>query len=83
MLLAGIDKNNMPDTIEDRSIEIRLKRRKDETIKTFRPRKNGQEAELLRLRLEQWATSKVDLAKTKIIDPVFPDGIDGRDADKW
>jgi Protein of unknown function (DUF3631) len=82
MLLAGIDKNNMPDTIEDRSIEIRLKRRRDEKIETFRPRKNGPEAELLRLKLEQWAATALSIAKTKD-DPIFPDGIEGREADKW
>jgi Protein of unknown function (DUF3631) len=82
MLLAGIDKNNMPDTIEDRSIEIRLKRRRDEKIETFRPRKNGPEAELLRHKLEEWAAAAVNIAKAND-DPIFPEGIDGREADKW
>jgi hypothetical protein len=85
MLLAGIDKNTNPDTIEDRAITIRLKRKTSEDsarLEKYRPKKYAQQGVEIRKRLEEWAVSVKELAD-KNNDPIFPKGIDDRDADKW
>lgn len=82
LALAGIDKHNMPDTIADRSIVIRLKRRRDEPVEPFRLRKNSAEGHALRDKLEQWAKSVLDKAKCAA-DINFPVGIEDRNQDIW
>jgi hypothetical protein len=82
MVLAGIDNSRIPDTIVDRSIPIRLKRRLDEKIESYRPKKNEAEGIALRAKIASWAVSVLDKAKG-MTDPIFPEGIEQRNADKW
>jgi hypothetical protein len=83
MMLVGIDKHNMPDTIADRSIAIRLKRRIGaEKVEPYRPRKKAAQGVALRERLEAWASAVSDKAR-EMDDPIFPRGIESRQADKW
>lgn len=83
MMLVGIDKHNMPDTIADRSVPLRLKRRIGaEKVEPYRPRKKAAEGIALRDKLEVWANLVSEKAK-EMDDPVFPDGIEDRQADKW
>jgi hypothetical protein len=79
--LAGIG-DCLPDTILDRSIVLRMRRRApDEHIEPLRYRKVRPEAEKLRAELEEWGDEHVDrLSKA---DPVMPDGIADRPADTW
>ncbi len=79
MVLAGIDRHNMPDTITDRSITIRLKRRRDEKVEPFRLSKNSAEGHELRAKLALWAKSVLDKVKA----PDFPMGIEDRNQDVW
>src|ERR1700674_435281 len=54
VVLAGI--GNLPDTVADRSIPIRMKRRADgESIERFRRRDVEPEAQELRSRISRWA----------------------------
>jgi hypothetical protein len=81
VLLSGIDKQ-IPDTILDRSIIIRMKRRsQNEGIEPYRPRDNEQEGILLREKLTEWAKEVLENAKT--LRPGLPSGIEDRNADKW
>jgi Protein of unknown function (DUF3631) len=80
--LIGIDKGNIPDTVLDRSIQINLKKRlSNEIVEKFRPRKHKERAIELRERLEAWA-AKVLSKAIEMSDPIFPPGIEDREADK-
>jgi hypothetical protein len=81
VVVSGIDNNKMPDTIVDRSIPIRLKRRRDEPIEGYRPRNNEAEGIALRTKIASWAAGIIDRAKA--LKPTFPKGIEQRNADKW
>ena len=85
MLLSGIDKSNMPDTIENRCIQIRLKRKlPGETVKAYRPHKHKPEGDALRAKLDNWIKDNGILDKAKEIkDPKIPPRIENRSADKW
>lgn len=55
-VLAGIDNGRHPDTIRDRSIEIKMRRKKsDEQVKRFRYRTAVNDAAQIRDELEAWA----------------------------
>jgi hypothetical protein len=83
MLIAGIDKHNMPDTITDRSIQVRLKKRLGgEPIAPFRLGKNSAEGHKLRDELAIWANEQLEDAR-KLNEPIFPPGIEDRKADLW
>jgi hypothetical protein len=78
--LAGIGR--LPETIADRSIEIRLKRRsKDEEVQAYRPRNVKTEAEALRRRIAKWASANV--RKLKGAEPEIPDGLSDRAVEGW
>jgi len=81
MLLAGIDNGRLPDTILDRSIAIRLKRRADEKLETFRARTITAEGNALGEKVAAWAKGVFERAKYVV--PSMPDTIKDRDADKW
>jgi hypothetical protein len=78
--LAGI--GDLPDTILDRSVVIRMKRRAPhEIIEPFRIRHAAPAADALRGRLTDWAKNNLDaLAQA---EPTMPDGIADRAADVW
>ena len=82
--LAGI--GSLPDTIEDRSIIFRMKRRlPGVTLRPFRERSVAAAAAPIQERLEQWA----DWADPIVADyvdedyPIMPPSIQDRDADVW
>jgi hypothetical protein len=78
--LAGI--GDLPDTILDRSIVIRMKRRAPhERIEPFRMRQVAPQGDHLRKQLKAWAKANRDaLAEA---EPVMPAGITDRPADVW
>jgi len=78
--LAGI--GSVPDTINDRCIPIRMRRRsKKESVERMRRRLIGPEADMLRRRIEAWAKRNRDLLTAHM--PVMPDGVADRPADVW
>lgn len=78
--LAGI--GQLPDTIHDRSVIVRLRRRRaTETVEPFRWRHHEPEARQLARRLAASATRTLDLIRD--IEPVMPTGIVDRAADVW
>lgn len=78
--LAGI--GSLPDTVEDRSIIIRLRRRgASEHVEDFRRRIIMPEADRLRARLAAWVnTAGGDLGR---FPDNMPDGLSDRAADCW
>jgi Protein of unknown function (DUF3631) len=85
MLLAGIDKDNMPDTIENRCIQIRLRKKlPSEEVASYRPRMHKPYGDELRTRLESWIKEKgISELATEMCNPKMPDSIENRNADKW
>jgi hypothetical protein len=82
VLLSGIDTGRIRDTILDRSIIIRMRRRKStEKVEPYRPRDHDQEGLALRDQLSAWA--KENLERAKDMRPELPPGIVDRDADIW
>jgi hypothetical protein len=76
--LAGI--GELPDTITDRSLPIRMHRRtREEPVERFRERLARPEAELLRARLEAWADLHVDELRDAY--PALPEELDDRGQD--
>jgi len=82
VLIAGIDKHQIPDTVLDRSIIIKMKRRKsDEKVEPYRDIDNGREGSDLKQRLADWAKDVLERAKQH--RPTMPEGIEDRSADRW
>lgn len=78
--LAGI--GNLPDTILDRSVIVRMRRRApDEDVEPYRARTGRPEGEALRERLAEWAESVAD--KVGCPWPDMPKGVADRPADVW
>jgi len=76
--IAGI--GNLPATIRDRSIPIRLKRaRKKDGRQRFRKSKVKPEADQLRQRLEEWAKASVEILREA--QPQLPDELNDRQQD--
>jgi hypothetical protein len=76
--LAGIGK--LPDTIIDRSVPIRLiRRRKEETVERFRERRVSVEATPLSERLAGWASAHLD--ELRRTEPVLPEVLSDRQQD--
>src|SRR5262249_45280758 len=71
-----------PDTVADRAVVIRMKRRtRAEPIERFRRRELVEEAEELRARLAAWAEqAEAGLEQAR---PLLPDELDDRAADAW
>jgi hypothetical protein len=79
-MFAGI--GDLPDTIADRTITIRLQRRtRDEEIERFRRRDVEPEAALLRGRIAEWCEPQLD--ELRRIRPNLPDELDDRAQDCW
>lgn len=78
--LAGL--GDLPDTIMQRSIVIRMRRRApDEYVQPFRYREHAPEGEALRDRLAAWLAAWPDLLEAA--RPEMPDGVTDRPADVW
>lgn len=81
-VLAGIDTGRLPETVEDRSIVLRMKRRQErEPVERLRSRSVRPEAEVLRGALETWAAAV--LAHLREAMPELPDELGDRAADAW
>lgn len=79
-MLAGI--GDLPDTVDDRSIVIRMKRRApDETVDRFRRREVEPIGGALRQQLAAWGGPHV--AELQDAWPHLPDDLDDRAADVW
>jgi hypothetical protein len=78
--IAGIGR--MPDTIEDRAVVLRMRRRKpDERISAFRQRRDNPPLLALRDRLTDWAAdAQLELDGAQ---PMIPPGVEDRAADTW
>ena len=76
--LAGIGR--MPDTIEDRAVIIKMRRRAPhETVAPYRLRRDGPPLRQLKIRLHGWARHHIqDLARA---EPTMP--LEDRAADTW
>lgn len=79
--IAGID-GNLPDTIGDRSISLRLARKRpDESAYRFRRREALEIAEPIAQELASWAQdATLDLEAAR---PAIPDGLDDRAEEAW
>lgn len=78
--ITGI--GDLPDTVADRSIPIRLARRAhDEHIEPFRCREVTPKAEYLRRRLESWAESAEETLEAA--RPEMPGSLNDRACDGW
>jgi putative DNA primase/helicase len=72
---------NLPDTVADRSIIIRLKRkRSDEMVERLGP---NNEDDLRDLRRRAGMFAAENLERLKVADPIIPPGLDDRAADNW
>jgi hypothetical protein len=79
-VFAGI--GELPDTLNDRSIRIRLERRtRDEPIERFRRRDVGPEAAMLHDRIADWLEPQLD--ELLVLRPPLPDELDDRQQDCW
>lgn len=79
--LAGLA-GKMPATITDRAVTLHMRRRApEEHVAEFRERDAAIEAAALKVRLEQWATSNLDILSAA--RPMMPDGVRDRPAEVW
>jgi hypothetical protein len=77
---AGIGR--LPETMADRSIRIRLKRRsKKEALQPYRTRVVRELAEPLRKKIERWANANT--RKLVGAEPFVPDGLSDRAVEGW
>jgi len=78
--LAGL--GDLPDTILDRSVVVRMRRRApDETLEPFRHRKAAPRARALADRVAAWVKANADAIAAA--EPAMPAGITDRPADVW
>ena len=79
-MLVGL--HDLPDTLQDRAVVIQMKRRRrDENVERYRPRRVRSDAQALRDRLATWAGAHLrDLADA---DPDIPDVLSDRGAECW
>lgn len=74
---AGISTSRWPDTVLDRSIVVRLQRKRPgEVVERLRPRKLTAELEQLRSELARWGTEHVE--ELRELEPEFVDSLDER-----
>ncbi len=72
----------LPDTLEDRSIVVPMRRRRTgENVASLRLDRLDAEAAPLRRKLWRWAKDNIDLLRG--MDPAIPSGLDDRAADNW
>lgn len=78
--LAGLD--DLPDTIQSRSVVVRMRRRAPgERVEPWRPRVQAPAADALRERIAEWADTVGDVMGARW--PDMPDGVEDRAADVW
>ena len=80
--LAGIDNGRWPDTLLDRSVTVRLKRRApDEAVSPFYYDEADEAAASVRQVLDAWSASALE--RLSAARPDLPDGLSDRAADAW
>jgi hypothetical protein len=81
-VLAGISTGRIPETVVDRSIVIKMQRRRaGETVQRLRWRDAEQRVQQLREQLQIWATDAMDtLTDAK---PTLPEALSDRQQDGW
>jgi putative DNA primase/helicase len=73
---------HLPDTLEDRSIIINMKRKaKDEKVARMRLSKIGKELEPLRSKAARW--TKDNIGRLRDAEPPVPEQLNDRAADNW
>ncbi|MGO8958701.1 MAG: DUF3631 domain-containing protein [Streptosporangiaceae bacterium] len=78
--IAGI--GNLPDTIMDRAVVVRMRRRApDERVRDYRERTTRPEGDALRELLAKWAADVAD--RVGVPWPQMPAGVADRPADVW
>ncbi|HUN77407.1 MAG TPA: DUF3631 domain-containing protein [Solirubrobacteraceae bacterium] len=81
-MLAGIDSSKLPETLTDRSVTIKMQRRRDgERVERLRYRHASRDAEPIREALQSWATAAVE--QLRDAEPELPDELGDRQADAW
>jgi uncharacterized protein DUF3631 len=81
-VLAGIDTGRLPDTIRDRSITLRMKRKiSTEPVERLLWPKVRPDAEQLRDRIAEWAAQHVEALTST--EPDLPRELDDRAAEAW
>jgi hypothetical protein len=81
-VLAGIDTGRLPETIQSRSIMVRMKRRHDsESVERLRYRFADIETEPLKAALEKWAAGATEDLRDAV--PELPNDLGDRAADGW
>lgn len=81
-VLAGIDTGRLPETIQDRAVILRMKRRHDgEHVERLRYRVASEQVKPLRLELESWAATATDPLRDAI--PESPLELSDRAAEGW
>jgi hypothetical protein len=77
---AGI--GSLPDTITDRCVPIRLKKkRRNETVERFRKREAEEVARPIRERFEMWVKDEKAIAALRVARPQIPEALSDRQAD--
>lgn len=72
---------DLPETLEDRAIVLRMRRRRsDETVERLRLDRTP-ELEILRSQMARWAADHED--QLREVDPEIPTGLHDRAADNW
>ncbi|MCA9312006.1 MAG: DUF3631 domain-containing protein [Phycisphaerales bacterium] len=72
----------LPDTLEDRSVRIPMRRRRrEESVSRLRQDRLGLELEPIRCQLSRWAADHAQVLRGA--DPVVPEGLSDRAADNW
>lgn len=80
--IAGIDKGEYPETILDRSIVLRVSRKKPhETVSRFRYRDAEERARPLQESAASWAKQNIDALRSA--RPEEPEGLSDRAMDAW
>jgi hypothetical protein len=79
---AGLDDGQLPDTLQSRSIQVRLERRRlEETVERFRRRYAEPLADELREWLSAWAEGAID--ELAYAEPDLPEELSDREQDIW
>lgn len=79
-MLAGIGR--LPGTLDDRSVILNMKRKsRSEHAERFRYRDAREQAEPLRIKMEEWAYTAID--QLRDARPQIPDALDDRRMDAW
>lgn len=73
---------NLPETLQDRSIVVRMRRRTStERVAQLRLDRLNAVCEPVRRMARRWANDNLEAVKR--LDPAMPDGLDDRQADNW